>query len=156
VRSVAHRDTSLLTALSGFLHQAIENAPAVAAQLSGIDPTTITSFEALATVPVIRKSELIERQQAARPFGGLNGTPITRLAKIHVSPGPIYDPEGTRPDYWRFARALFAAGIRPGDLVHNAFAYHLTPAGSMAESGARALGCPVIAAGTDRRKSSSR
>ncbi len=148
VRSAANRDTSLLTALSGFLHQAAENAPAVARQLDGIDPSTINSFEALATLPVIRKSELIEKQQASLPFGELNGTPIERLAKIYVSPGPIYDPEGTRPDYWRFARAMFAAGFRPGDIVHNTFAYHLTPAGSMAESGARALGCPVIAAGT--------
>lgn len=148
VRPAANRDKSLLTALSGFLHQAIENAPAVARQLDGIDPTTITSFDALATMPVMRKSELIERQQAALPFGELNGTPIERLAKIYVSPGPIYDPEGTRPDYWRFARAMFAAGFRTGDLVHNTFAYHLTPAGAMAESGARALGCPVIAAGT--------
>ncbi len=148
VRSAASRDKSLLTALSGFLHQAIENAPAVANQLNGIDPTCIDSFTALATIQLMRKSELIEKQQASLPFGGLNGTPVARLGKIFVSPGPIYDPEGTRPDYWRFARAMFAAGFRPGDLVHNTFAYHLTPAGSMAESGARALGCPVIAAGT--------
>ncbi len=148
VRSVANRDKSLLTALSGFLHQAMENAPAVARQLDGIDPASIDSFEALAALPVVRKSELIEKQQASLPFGDLNGTPIERLAKIYVSPGPIYDPEGTRPDYWRFARAMFAAGFRSGDLVHNTFAYHLTPAGAMAESGARALGCPVIAAGT--------
>jgi len=148
VRSAADRETSLLTALPGFLNQAIENAPAVAEQLDGMDLTTVNNFEALATLPVIRKSDLIEKQQASLPFGGLNGTSIDRLAKIFVSPGPIYDPEGTRPDYWRFARAMFAAGFRPGDLVHNTFAYHLTPAGSMAESGARALGCPVIAAGT--------
>jgi phenylacetate-CoA ligase len=111
VRPLASRDKSLLTALSGFLNQAIENAPAVAAQLKDIDPAAIDSFEALANVPVIRKSELIEKQQAALPFGRLNGTPVERLAKIFVSPGPIYDPEGTRPDYWRFARALFAAGV---------------------------------------------
>ncbi|MGI9491686.1 MAG: phenylacetate--CoA ligase family protein, partial [Geminicoccaceae bacterium] len=148
LRSAADRETSLLTALPGFLHQAVENAPAVAEQLNGIDLTTIKTFDTLAELPVMRKSDLIEKQQASLPFGGLNGTPLDRLAKIFVSPGPIYDPEGTRPDYWRFARAMFAAGFRPGDLVHNTFAYHLTPAGSMAESGARALGCPVIAAGT--------
>ncbi len=148
VRSAADRDTSLLTALPGFLNQAIENAPAVAEQLKGVDLSKVNDFEALAELPLMRKSDLIEKQQASLPFGDLNGTPIDRLAKIFVSPGPIYDPEGTRPDYWRFARALFAAGIRPGDLVHNTFAYHLTPAGSMAESGARALGCPVVAAGT--------
>ena len=148
VRSAADRETSLLMALPGFLHQAVENAPAIAEHLTDIDLVTVNSFEALAKLPVMRKSDLIEKQQASLPFGGLNGTPVDRLAKIFVSPGPIYDPEGTRPDYWRFARAMFAAGFRPGDLVHNTFAYHLTPAGSMAESGARALGCPVIAAGT--------
>ena len=148
VRSVANREKSQLTALSGFLNQAIENAPAVAEQLSGVDPASIASFEQLAAIPIMRKSELIERQQAFLPFGKLNGTPVERLGKIFISPGPIYDPEGTRPDYWRFARALYAAGFRSGDLVHNTFAYHMTPAGSMAESGARALGCPVVAAGT--------
>jgi phenylacetate-CoA ligase len=88
------------------------------------------------------------RQRARPPFGGLTATPTAELAKIFMSPGPILEPEGTRPDYWRFGRALYAAGFRRGDVVHNAFAYHLTPAGSMVESGARALGCPVIPAGT--------
>ncbi len=148
VRPSADRDQSMLTALPGFLHQSIENSPAVARQLAGVRPSEIDSFEALAMLPVRRKSDLIELQRRSLPFGELNGTPLERLAKIFVSPGPIYDPEGTRPDYWRFARAMFAADFRPGDLVHNTFAYHLTPAGSMAESGARALGCPVIAAGT--------
>ncbi len=148
VRSPKSRDKSMLTALPGFLHQAIEGAPAVARQLAGVDLDRITSFEALASLPLLRKSELIERQRRALPLGELNGTPLERLAKLFVSPGPIFEPEGTRPDYWRFARAMFAAGIRTGDLVHNCFSYHLTPAGSMAESGARALGCPVIPAGT--------
>jgi phenylacetate-CoA ligase len=148
VRAAKSRDKSMLTALPGFLHQAIESAPAVAVQLKGIDPDRVTSFAALAKLPVLRKSELVDRQAAALPFGGLNGTPVERLAKIFMSPGPIFEPEGTRPDYWRFARAMFAAGIRTGDLIHNSFAYHLTPAGAMVESGARALGCPVIAAGT--------
>ncbi|MGI9416503.1 MAG: phenylacetate--CoA ligase family protein [Geminicoccaceae bacterium] len=148
VRSPADRDRSMLTALPGFLQQAMENAPAAATQLEGVDPKAIDSFDRLAGLPVRRKSDLIEQQQDQVPFGGLNGTPVERLAKIFTSPGPIFEPEGSRADYWRFARALFAAGIRPGDLVHNTFAYHLTPAGSMAESGARALGCPVIPAGT--------
>lgn len=148
VRSPADREHATLTALPGFLQQAIHDSPAAAAQLNGVDPTSIDSFERLADLPVRRKSELIELQSNEPPFGGLNGRPVDHLAKIFVSPGPIFEPEGARADYWRFARALFAAGIRPGDLVHNTFAYHLTPAGSMAESGARALGCPVIAAGT--------
>lgn len=138
----------MLTALPGFLQQSIENSTAAATQLEGIDAKTIDSFERLAELPLRRKSELIDQQRDSLPFGGMNGTPVKRLAKIFTSPGPIFEPEGSRTDYWRFARALFAAGIRPGDLVHNTFAYHLTPAGSMAESGARALGCPVIPAGT--------
>ncbi len=138
----------MLTALPGFLQQSIENSTAAAAQLEGIDAKTIDSFEQLAELPLRRKSELIDQQRDGAPFGGMNGTPVKRLAKIFTSPGPIFEPEGARTDYWRFARALFAAGIRPGDLVHNTFAYHLTPAGSMAESGARALGCPVVPAGT--------
>ncbi|MEM7041236.1 MAG: AMP-binding protein [Pseudomonadota bacterium] len=148
VRSAVDRDRSMLTALPGFLQQAIENSPSARAQCDGIDPKAIDSFERLAEVPVCRKAELIDRQRETPPFAGLNCTPTERLAKIFVSPGPIFEPEGARADYWRFARALFAAGIRTGDLVHNTFAYHLTPAGSMAESGARALGCPVIPAGT--------
>ncbi|MEM9441531.1 MAG: AMP-binding protein [Pseudomonadota bacterium] len=148
VRSADDRDRSLLTALPGFLQQAIENADAVASQLDGIDPKAIDSFERLAELPIRRKNDLIEQQEDSPPFAGLNGTPIERLAKVFVSPGPIFEPEGARSDYWRFARAMFAAGFRPGDLVHNTFAYHFTPAGSMAETGARALGCPVIPAGT--------
>ncbi len=148
VRPAGDRDRSMLTALPGFLQQSIENSPAVATQLQNIDPKVIDSYERLAELPIRRKSELIAQQRDAAPFGGLNGTPVERLAKIFASPGPIYEPEGARSDYWRFARALFAAGIRSGDLVHNTFAYHLTPAGSMAESGARALGCPVVPAGT--------
>ena len=148
VRDPAQRDAEMLAALPGLLRHAIEAAPGLAAHLAGIDPDRITSFEALATLPPLRKEELHRLQAARPPFGGLNATPLGQLAKVFVSPGPIFDPEGTRPDYWRFARALHAAGLRRGDLVHNAFSYHLTPAGSVIESAARALGCPVIPAGT--------
>jgi phenylacetate-CoA ligase len=148
VRDRTQRAQETLTALPGLLRHAAEFAPASAEQLAGIDPDSITSFEALARLPLLRKSELIERQRATPPFGGLLATPLARLAKVFASPGPIFEPESTRPDHWRMARAMFAAGFRAGDLVHNTFAYHLTPAGSMMESGARALGCPVIPAGT--------
>jgi phenylacetate-CoA ligase len=147
-RDPAQRDAQLLAALPGLLHHVRESAPALAAHLAGLDPDRITSFAALAALPVLRKDELRRLQQAAPPFGGLLGTPLGQLAKVFVSPGPIFDPEGARPDYWRFARALHAAGFRRGDLVHNSFAYHLTPAGSIIESAARALGCPVFPAGT--------
>jgi phenylacetate-coenzyme A ligase PaaK-like adenylate-forming protein len=148
VRAPEQRDTALLAALPGLLRHALQHAPGIAADLSGIDPDSLTSLAALAELPVLRKSDLIERQRTLPPFGGLNATPLAKLAKVYASPGPIFEPEATGTDYWRFARAMFAAGFRAGDLVHNSFAYHLTPGGSMMESGARALGCPVIPAGT--------
>jgi phenylacetate-CoA ligase len=148
VRNAADRERSIFHALPGLLHHAIDNSPYYAETLRGLDPDSVTDRAALARLPVLRKSDLLGRQQASLPFGGLTATPLTRLARIFASPGPIYDPEGARLDYWRFARALFAAGFRPGDIVHNAFSYHLTPGGAMVEGGARALGCPVIPAGT--------
>jgi phenylacetate-CoA ligase len=99
-------------------------------------------------LPVVRKSELAELQRAARPFGGLAAARWGVARRVFASPGGIYEPEGAAPDYWRFARALFAAGFRAGDLVHNCFSYHCTPAGSMLETGAHALGCTVFPGGT--------
>jgi phenylacetate-CoA ligase len=126
-------------------------APAYAEMLENIDPASIHSRAALATLPIVRKSELIERQKKQfedrDPFGGLTAIKTGQLGRIFASPGPIYDPEALRPDYWRLARALFAARFRRGDVIHNSFSYHLTPAGSMLESGAHALGCPVVPAG---------
>jgi hypothetical protein len=103
--------------------------------------------KALARLPVTRKSDLGELQKAAPPFGGLNATPVDKLLRLFVSPGPIYEPEGHGADWWRSARALFAGGFRPGDLIVNTFSYHFTPAGSMLESGARAVGCTVVPTG---------
>jgi phenylacetate-CoA ligase len=127
-------------------------APAYARLYAGIDPATLTTRAALAELPVVRKSDLLELQKAARPFGGFAagrwGRDVTGPARVFASPGPIYEPEGSCPDYWRMARALYAAGFRRGDLVHNCFAYHFTPAGSMFESGAHALGCTVFPGGT--------
>jgi phenylacetate-CoA ligase len=116
--------------------------------LSHVDAESITTPEALAGLPVIRKSELGAVQKEARPFGGLAGSGWGTLRRVFASPGGIYEPEGAAPDYWRLARALFAAGFRKGDLAHNAFAYHFTPAGSMLETGLHALGCTVFPAGT--------
>jgi phenylacetate-CoA ligase len=148
VRPPAQREQEMLAALPGLLSHAVEGAPALAAHLAGVDPQAVTSLAALAALPILRKSDLSERQHADPPFGGLTATPVAQLAKLFMSPGPIVEPEGARPDYWRFGRAMYGAGFRAGDVVHNAFAYHLTPAGSMVESGARAIGCPVIPAGT--------
>ncbi len=111
-------------------------------------PEDITDRRALVDLPLTRKSDLIEMQRRDPPFGGLAAVPVSAVARIFASPGPIYEPEARRPDFFRMARALYAAGIRPSDLVHNSFSYHLTPAGAMVESAALALGCPVIPAGT--------
>ena len=143
----AEREAALLAALPAQIAHAQAAAPGFARILAGVDPAAITSRAALARLPVTRKSDLIEAQKAARPFAGLNATAPGRLARIFQSPGPIYDPEGRGPDWWRFARALYAAGFRPGEIVHNCFSYHLTPAGSMFETGAHALGCAVVPAG---------
>jgi phenylacetate-CoA ligase len=107
----------------------------------------IASRRALAALPVTRKSQLLERQRQLPPFGGLNTVACGELARIFASPGPFYEPEARRQDYWRAARALFAAGFRKGDVVHNSFSYHLTPAGSVFETGAQALGCAVVPGG---------
>jgi phenylacetate-CoA ligase len=108
----------------------------------------VSTREALARLPVTRKSELLDLQKASRPFGGFAATRWGAALRVFASPGPIYEPEGSRPDYWRLARPLFAAGFRRGDLVHNCFSYHFSPAGSMLETGAQALGCTVFPGGT--------
>jgi phenylacetate-CoA ligase len=147
-RDPQQREEALLAALPRQVAHAKANAPYFAKLLSGIDPRDIASRAALAKLPVTRKHQLLAIQKENPPFGGLAATAPGALAKLFMSPGPIYDPEGRRPDYWRMARALFAAGFRAGDIVQNCFSYHLTPAGSIMESGAAALGCAVIPGGT--------
>jgi len=146
-RDPEERERALLAALPRQVAHARANAPGFARILRDVDPRRIVTRAALAELPVTRKSDLKALQGELRPLGGLNATPIAGLAKIFVSPGPIYEPEGHGRDWWRTGRALHAAGFRPGDLVANAFAYHLTPAGSMLESGALACGCTVVPAG---------
>ena len=147
-RDPALREAALMIALPGIIAAAKERCPAYRDLLAGVRPEKVTDREALAELPLTRKSELIELQRRNPPFGGFAAVPVSSLRRVFVSPGPIYEPEARRPDYGRFARALFAAGFRAGDLVHNTFSYHLTPAGAMVESAAEALGCPVIPAGT--------
>jgi phenylacetate-CoA ligase len=151
-RSPADREAALLTALPGQVAHARAKSPAFAEILAGIDPSHITSRAALATLPVTRKHELLERQQAQRHdnvFGGFSALDFgAAMPRVFASPGTIYEPEGTRSDYWRMARAMYAAGFRPGELIHNSFSYHFVPAGSMMETGAHALGCTVFAGGT--------
>lgn len=147
-RDPAERETALMSQLPSLIAAAKQHCPAYRYLFSQVEPATVVDRAALAQLPLTRKSELIELQRREPPFGGLAAVPISALRRVFVSPGPIYEPEARRPDYGRFARALFAAGFRAGDLVHNTFSYHLTPAGAMVESAAEALGCPVIPAGT--------
>jgi len=141
------RTEVLREALPVQIQHAKDRSAAYAKLLADIDPSAIDSFEALATLPVTRKSDMQTLQQQSPPFGELSTLDLGRVTRVYQSPGPIYEPEARRPDYWRMARALFAAGFRPGQLIHNAFSYHFTPAGFMFDSGARALGCPVFPAG---------
>jgi phenylacetate-CoA ligase len=125
----------------------VSAAPAWAARLKGIDAGAITSREALATLPVTRKTDLMEAQQERPPFGGFLVVPPERLRRIFVSPGPVFVPQGAESDPWGAARALYAAGVRPGELTVNTFGYHMTPGAFILESGLAALGNPVFAAG---------
>jgi phenylacetate-CoA ligase len=145
-RDPAAREAALMARLGAFIAHARTNAPGWARHLPDVTPSDISSRDALASLPLLRKSDLPALQKADPPFGGfVTEAPI---ARIMVSPGPIHEPQAAGPDPWRMARALFAAGFRRGDLVHNAFAYHLTPAGFMLDEAARALGCIVVPAGT--------
>jgi len=151
-RSPAEREAALLAALPQQVAHAQKNSPAFAASLAGIDAKSVTTRAALAKLPVIRKYELLAQQQAQRAsnvFGGFSAIGFGKaMPRVFASPGTIYEPEGARADYWRMARAVYAAGFRSGELIHNCFSYHFTPAGSMMETGAHAIGCTVFAGGT--------
>jgi len=147
-RSPEEREAQLLAALPKQIALAKRRAPGFKRILKGVDAKQIDSRSALARLPVTRKSDLGELQKALPPLGGLTATPLEKLNKLFVSPGPIYEPEGIGKNWWRTARGLYAGGFRAGDLVVNTFAYHFTPAGSMLESGALAIGCTVVPTGT--------
>ena len=145
-RAPAMREAELFSRLPDVLRKAMA-APTYAERLKGIDPADITSRAALAGLPVLRKAELPALHKAAPPFGGfVSGLPGS-FGRLFTSPGPIFEPEPVHADPWRGARALFAAGFRPGDVVLNTFSYHLTPGGFIFDASARALGCAVIPAG---------
>ena len=146
-RDPALRERTLFSALPAQIAHAKANAPYFAALLAGVNPDSIDSRNALAQLPVTRKSDLTTLQKTNPPFAGMTAIASGRLARMYFSPGPICDPEGHAADYWGTARALFAAGFRAGDIIHNSFSYHLTPAGSMFDTGAHALGCAVVPAG---------
>lgn len=158
--SSTDREHLLMQRLPMALKQACERAPAIGRQLQGIDLDSIKQRADLAQIPVIRKSELLEAQLTARQtrtdasvsdtdriFGGFSTIGWGDAIRVFASPGPMYEPESKRPDYWGFGRALHAAGFRPGQLIHNCFSYHFTPAGSMMETAGHALGCAVFPGG---------
>lgn len=146
-RDPAQRERELLARLPRQIAHAKASAPYFAETLRDVDPAAISSRSALAQLPVLRKHDLIELQKRRRPFGGLATAGWGRLSRVFASPGPIYEPEGRARDYWRTARALYAAGLRAGDLVHNSFSYHMTPGAWLLEAGAHALGCTVFPGG---------
>ena len=150
-RAPAERERALMAALPSQVAHAQARATAFAQRLKDVAASGVTSRAALARLPVTRKHDLMERQHAERErdvFGGFSAIGWGQAKSVFQSPGRIYEPEGAAPDYWRVARALFAAGFRAGDLAHNGFSYHFTPAGSMMQTGAQALGCTVFPGGT--------
>ncbi|MFH1873315.1 MAG: AMP-binding protein [Pseudomonadota bacterium] len=146
-RTADERELALATRLPQQIAHAKANAAYFAESLKQVDAAAITSTAALAALPVVRKHDLIELQKQRPPFGGLAAAQWGQLGRVFSSPGPIYEPEGRKADYWRTARALYAAGFRAGDLVHNSFSYHMTPGAWILEAGAQALGCTVFPAG---------
>ncbi|MFC6689058.1 phenylacetate--CoA ligase family protein [Jhaorihella thermophila] len=146
-RSADERAAAIAEALPRQIRLA-QAAPGYAGSLDDVDADQIATVEALARLPVLRKSELSRAQKANPPFGGFTAKPAHEFAHIFQSPGPIYEPGGVGHDWWRMGRFLHAAGIGKGDIVQNCFGYHLTPAGMIFENGARAVGAAVLPAGT--------
>jgi phenylacetate-CoA ligase len=146
-RDPAEREATLFVALRGQIENARRGAPEFKRLLEGVDPEAVTDRAALAALPILRKSDLTDRQRKNPPFGGFATVSPGEVSHIFASPGPIYELAARRSDYGQFARALFAAGFRPGDVIYNTFSYHFTPAGIMVDNGARALHCAVFPAG---------
>ncbi|MEQ8334522.1 AMP-binding protein [Nisaea sp.] len=146
-RSTDEREAAQMEALSAQVALAKDKTAYFGRLLADVDPGAITSRTALAALPVTRKGDLLDLQKSTPPFGGMTTVAPNGLARLYMSPGPIYDAEGPESDPWRFARTLYAAGFRKGEILHNCFSYHLTPAGMMVDSAARAIGCAVFPGG---------
>ena len=146
-RSPDERQAAITDGIRAHIAHAKTQSPYYRETLAAIDSATFHSLSDLQQLPLTRKRDLPNRQRSRPPFGGMVTVTPPELTHIFASPGPIYEPGAARADFWRFARALYAAGFRTGDLLHNTFSYHLTPAGHMVESGAHTLGCAVIPAG---------
>ena len=140
-RSPEEREAQLFSKLPGFLAKLKSEMPGWRAQLAGIEPATVANRAALASLPLLRKSSLTRLQADTPPFGGLSGA---NPARVFMSPGPVFEPQSPISDAWGFARALYAAGFRAGEVLHNCFVYHMTPGGFLLDGGARALGLSVF------------
>ena len=147
-RDPEEREADLMDKLARQVAHAKETTHHYFQLLAGINPFDCASREALARLPLTRKRDLIELQKKVPPFGGLNALPRAKAKRVFASPGPIYELQGAEIDHWRMARALYAAGFRHGDLIHNCFSYHFTPGAFIFEGGARKLGCSVFPGGT--------
>ena len=147
-RDPEEREADLMDKLARQVAHAKETTHHYFQLLAGINPFDCASREALARLPLTRKRDLIELQKKVPPFGGLNALPRAKAKRVFASPGPIYELQGAEIDHWRMARALYAAGFRHGDLIHNCFSSHFTPGAFIFEGGARKLGCSVFPGGT--------
>jgi phenylacetate-CoA ligase len=146
-RSADERAQAQFESIRAQIEHVQNDTVAYSESLKDVDASEITDAASFSALPLTRKSELIELQQAQRPFGGYTANNVALHSHVFASPGPIYEPGFAVPDFWRFARSLYASGFRSGDLVHNCFSYHFTPAGQMFDSAALAMGCSVIPAG---------
>jgi phenylacetate-CoA ligase len=154
-RSTADRMADFTAKISAHVRTLKQDIPYYAARLADVDTSAIQSMDDFATIPVTRKSDLTTLQETSPPFGGLVH-PDLGIGRIFQSPGPIHEPEGTNIGYWRMARALYAAGFRKGEKVHNSFSYHFTPGGWIFDDGCRELGCPVLPAGVGQTELQAR
>ena len=140
------RESALMDALRAQVRHAKTHAPHYRETLADVDPDTLLDRAALARLPVLYKSDLVDLQAKSPPLGGLATRPASAFKRLYLSPGPIAEPEADHP-HWRMERALWAAGFRADDRVMNTFAYHLTPAGFMFDHAAAAIGCAVFPGG---------
>ncbi len=147
VRDPAQREETLFNELIIQIEDAQKHASYFATLIGNVDARSIKDRAALVTLPITRKSDLVNLQARGNPLGGLTTVSAGQLKRIFQSPGPTYDAEGSGKDWWGTARALYACGVRKGDILHNTFSYHFTPAGVMLEQGAEAIGCAVFPAG---------
>tara|TARA_R110002020_G_scaffold316361_6_gene531511 strand:- start:42474 stop:43727 length:1254 start_codon:yes stop_codon:yes gene_type:complete len=146
-RAPETREQETFESLRALLDRSLRRLPVLDAWLGHPDPASLRDRAALAQLPVLRKPDLMQMQESSPPFGGLADPDALRGTRVFMSPGPVWEPQGLGVDPWASARAMFAAGFRAGDVIHNSLVYHMTPGGFILDEGARALGCLVFPAG---------